>query len=227
MIKLSVTCSKKDRNGTFASVGVSDFEVEQSVVDDAPALQAAVRYLQAAATQAVDAYLKSQAVASHDPSGARSAERAYAAAEQKAYAQAEGLPLPPAAPTQPRPATPSAPSPPPVASAPPASTPPPVAPAANGKTYYGSARAKDGPPTSAKQLGGWAKKTNALPWFEDFGRKQDPPLPRLLSEWSDDWAVFAYQQYLAACIPPVANGAYGTHYAPGELAELRRSQPQD
>ena len=62
--KLSVTCCKKDpRTGTISSVCISDFEVEQSVVDDAPALQAAVRYLQAAANAGVDAYLASQGVA--------------------------------------------------------------------------------------------------------------------------------------------------------------------
>jgi hypothetical protein len=63
-------------------------------------------------------------------------------------------------------------------------------------------------------------------WFQDFASKQNPPLSKILSTWSDDWALFAYQQYLAASSEP-APVANGTHYAPGELGELRRRQRQD
>ena len=41
-----------------------------------------------------------------------------------------------------------------------------------------------------------------IKWFSDLGRKQTPPLSGLLSEWSDDWAVWAYQQYLVAATRP-------------------------
>ncbi|MFI5458977.1 MAG: hypothetical protein ACHRXM_26410 [Isosphaerales bacterium] len=89
------------------------------------------------------------------------------------------------------------------------STPPPVTPPPTGNQhYYGdrrpAGRGTDGPPTTGPQLGGWAKKLGAIPWFEDLGRKQVPALPKLLSEWPSEWAVWAYAQYQAACIPPVS-----------------------
>jgi hypothetical protein len=57
---------------------------------------------------------------------------------------------------------------------------------------------KDGPPTTARELAGWAKRHGLIKWFSELGRKQDPPLPGLLSEWSNEWAIWAYQAWLAS-----------------------------
>jgi hypothetical protein len=57
---------------------------------------------------------------------------------------------------------------------------------------------KDGPPTTARELAGWAKRRGLIKWFTELGRKQDPPLPGLLFEWSNEWAVWAYQAWLAS-----------------------------
>jgi hypothetical protein len=59
-------------------------------------------------------------------------------------------------------------------------------------------------------------------WFQAFASKQNPPLSKILSTWSDEWAVFAYQQYRASLQP-----SPGTHYSPGELETKRRSRRQD
>jgi hypothetical protein len=57
---------------------------------------------------------------------------------------------------------------------------------------------KDGPPTTARELAGWAKRHGLIKWFSELGRKQDPPFPGLLSEWSNEWAIWAYQTWLAS-----------------------------
>lgn len=95
----------------------------------------------------------------------------------------------------------------PPASIPPStpSTPPPVGQPPPGKrTFYGN----DGAPKSGKGLFGWAKDRGAVAWFEDLGRRQVPPLPKMLAEWSADWVTYAVAEYGKACIPPVpsANG---------------------
>jgi hypothetical protein len=98
---------------------------------------------------------------------------------------------------------------PPPATPPPSTPAPVVAPPANGRpTFYGGkGRGQDGPPTTGAQLGGFAKRTGCLPWFEAFAAEHK--LPKLCSQWSDDWAKYAHGQYLAACIPavPSTNGA--------------------
>jgi hypothetical protein len=65
---------------------------------------------------------------------------------------------------------------------------------------------KDGPPTTARELAGWAKRHGLIKWFSELGRKQDPPLPGLLSEWSNEWAIWAYQTWLASQPAVPANG---------------------
>ena len=71
-------------------------------------------------------------------------------------------------------------------------------------------RTKEGPPENARQLAGWAKKHGLIKWFSDLGRRQNPPLSGLLSEWSDEWAVWAYQTWLASqpapALPSNGNG---------------------
>jgi hypothetical protein len=91
---------------------------------------------------------------------------------------------------------------------PPPSMPPAVGPPANGTTFYGN---NDGPPKTGKQLGGWAKREGCLPWFERFAAAQKPsPLPKLCSQWTDQWAVYAHGQYMATLQPapavPSTNG---------------------
>ena len=88
---------------------------------------------------------------------------------------------------------------------------PPPAPNASGyaRRPGGNGRSQDGPPTTGKQLRQWASKNGTLPWFDDFARKQTPPLPNYYGDWSDEWAVFAHQTWLSTCIPPagpVPNG---------------------
>jgi hypothetical protein len=101
---------------------------------------------------------------------------------------------------------------PPVASqspAAPAASPSP--PASRNASGSGSGQSKEGPPTSARELGGWAKRHGVTKWFSEFGRAQKPPLPGMLIEWSDDWAVFAYQQWLTSqAAVPQSNGS-GKH----------------
>jgi hypothetical protein len=65
---------------------------------------------------------------------------------------------------------------------------------------------KEGPPTTARELAGWAKRHGLIKWFSELGRKQDPPLPGLLSEWSNEWAIWAYQTWLASQPAAPANG---------------------
>jgi hypothetical protein len=65
---------------------------------------------------------------------------------------------------------------------------------------------KDGPPTTARELAGWAKRHGLIKWFSELGRKQDPPLPGLLSEWSNEWAIWAYQAWLASQPAAPTNG---------------------
>ena len=65
---------------------------------------------------------------------------------------------------------------------------------------------KDGPPTTARELAGWAKRHGLIKWFSELGRKQDPPLPGLLSEWSNEWAIWAYQAWLASQTAVPTNG---------------------
>jgi hypothetical protein len=103
----------------------------------------------------------------------------------------------PAATAPPRPAASTPPAPP--------STPPVVAPP-NGKTYSG--RGQDGPPTTGAQLGGWAKRTGCLPWFASFGQTNN--LPKLCSQWSDEWAQYAFSAYGKACIPPAVPSSNGS-----------------
>jgi len=65
---------------------------------------------------------------------------------------------------------------------------------------------KDGPPTTARELAGWAKRHGLIKWFSELGRNQDPPLPGLLFEWSNEWAIWAYQTWLASQTAVPANG---------------------
>jgi hypothetical protein len=65
---------------------------------------------------------------------------------------------------------------------------------------------KDGPPTTARELAGWAKRHGLIKWFSELGRKQDPPLTGLISEWSNEWAIWAYQTWLASQPAAPTNG---------------------
>jgi hypothetical protein len=101
--------------------------------------------------------------------------------------------------------------PPPAPAAPPAPMPPAVPPPTNGTTYYGNSQ----PPKTGKQLGGWAKTNGCLAWFRSFGAAQKPsPLPELCSAWSNEWAVYAYTQYMAAQQTPNAPPPVTTNGAP-------------
>jgi hypothetical protein len=87
-----------------------------------------------------------------------------------------------AAPSPPRPAA--------VAPAPPVV---PLVPPTNGRTYYGNG--SSAAPKTGKQLYAFAKDNGCVPWFNALGKKQAVPLPKLLSEWTDEWAVWAHEQY--------------------------------
>ncbi len=99
--------------------------------------------------------------------------------------------------------------------------PAPVSPSPNSgasRRYYDnrreSARSNDGPPTSGKTLFGWAKDHDCVAWFTALSKAQKPPLPRLLSDVSDEWAVWLFAQYEAACAatpPPPSTNGNGRH----------------
>jgi len=162
-------------------------ELGPELLDQPAVLAAAIKTAYARCVDAVNIQLGSQAAAAVP-----------AVNPAQAQAQAQPPPAKPALPAQP--------------AIPPPSTPPAVVnPPANGRTFYGKAngRSQDGPPTTGSQLGGVAKKLGALPWFQQLGASQNPPLPKYVGDWPDEWAVWAYAQYQAACIPPavpVANG---------------------
>ena len=142
-IKLSVCVSRKSTDGTFASCGLSEIEIDPSLLGDAEGLAAEIRGAYRVVTAAVDRQL----------------------GEPRAAA------LPPA-PAVGNVATPPAPA--------------PAPPIANGTD--------DRPPTSARSLGGWAKRRGVVKWFSDLGKANKRS--GLISEWDDQFAVWAYQQWL-------------------------------
>jgi hypothetical protein len=182
VIKVSVYYSRKE-GPEFASCSIGEVELDAALLDQPAVLAAAIRRAYDRCREAVDVQLIGTA-----------------AAVNPAPAPA---PVPPAIPAQP-------PRPAPIAAPP--STPPVVGPPNPAtKRYYDDRkqRNQDGPPTTGSQLGGVAKKLSALPWFQALGAAQTPPLPKYVGDWSDEWAVWAWAQYQAACIPPavpVTNG---------------------
>lgn len=74
----------------------------------------------------------------------------------------------------------------------------PPAAASNGRTV------KEGPPSSAKELGGWSKKHGLTQWFSALGRQHKRS--GLIYEWDDTFAVWAYEQWLAQQAAPATNG---------------------
>jgi hypothetical protein len=187
-IKISVSYNRRE-NSEFASCSINDVELEASVLDRPDVFAAAVKTAYARCVEAVDRQLIGHAAQPPAPP----------AAVNPAVARASQPPPPPATlPLDPRHAT--APAPPPPAPLPPAVAPP----LPGSSTYYGN----NGIPKNGKQLGGWAKTNGCLPWFEAFGAAQKPsPLPKLCSQWNDQWAVYAYGQYMAAQPAPATNGA--------------------
>jgi hypothetical protein len=182
MSKISVTVCRKDGRPNYGSEGAS-CSIERDVDDELlerPALTAEfIRGMYAIAEASV-----AEKIASSTPRP-KIQPMTQAEADAPDPVQARVNQPPPAA-------TP--------APAPSASTPPP-----GRKTYYGN---NDAPPKSGKGLYAWAKDRSAVPWFEDLGRKQAPPLSKLLNDWSPEWVSWAHGQYLSACIPavPSANG---------------------
>jgi hypothetical protein len=79
-------------------------------------------------------------------------------------------------------------------------------------------------------LYGWAKDRDAVRWFQAFASKQNPPLSKILSTWSDEWAVFAHKQYLAewqpapAAQPETHHEAYVRRASERREAERRESE---
>jgi hypothetical protein len=71
------------------------------------------------------------------------------------------------------------------------STPPPPAHNGNGNGQSGD----DRPPTSARSLGGWAKRRGLTKWFSDLGRANHRD--GLINGWDDTFAVWAYNQWLS------------------------------
>jgi hypothetical protein len=66
-----------------------------------------------------------------------------------------------------------------------------------------------GPPTTGKQLGGFAKTRGVTRWFIALGARQDPPLPSMISEWPDAWAVWAWDTWQATQPKPTAANGVG------------------
>ena len=97
--------------------------------------------------------------------------------------------------------------------------PAPATPPPNGhsaRNYYANrrdaGRSNEGPPTTGKALYGWARDNDCVAWFTKFGKAQVPPLPHLVSDFPDDWAAYAYENYLAAvAAAPAAPSTNGRH----------------
>ena len=188
-MKLTIGVNRKDGRPNFSSEGATcslELELDQALLDSPGLLHERIRATFATCEAAVLEQLDSA------PDGDEGCH---------------GDPLPPAIAarmTPPPAARPALPAP---------STPPPVVPANNGsaKRYYDdrrSARSSDGPPATGKVLYGWARDNNCLAWFTKFGKLQNPPLPHLVSDFPDDWAVYAYDQYQAACSAAPTNGTH-------------------
>jgi len=173
VIKVSVCYSRKE-GPEFASCSIGEVELDAALLEQPAVLTAAIRRAYERCRDAVDTQLIGQAAAD-----APEVNPAVARANQPSPAS---LPAPP-------------------------STPPPAAspPSPGAKRYYDDRRQRnqDTDPATGPQLGGVAKRLGAMAWFQDLGSKQNPPLPKFIGDWPDEWAVWAYAQYKAACIPPV------------------------
>jgi hypothetical protein len=183
MIKVSLCYSNKS-GSEFASCSINDVDLPDAMLDAPSDLAEAIKIVYQRCVDAVNARLGVSAAAPAAPAPSPPAATPPAAPST--------LPLDPRH----------------VGAVPPAppSTPPPVAPpSGDRKTYYGDrkGRGQDGLPTTGPQLGGWAKKRDALPWFEAFAAANN--LPKLCSQWSDEWAQYAFAEYGKACLPPVSS----------------------
>jgi hypothetical protein len=77
----------------------------------------------------------------------------------------------------------------------------------------GRGGANSGPPRNARQLAGWAKSHQCVRWFEDFGQGQG--WGKWLSDWADDDALWAYDEYLKKDGPAGARTSGERQYSNG------------
>jgi hypothetical protein len=179
MLTVSV-CYSNRAGQEFASCTLGGVELGIELLDQPAVLAAAIRRAYDRCHEAVDAQL---AAAATVPAAATTASAP--AAELPLDRRHLGSPPHAASPT----------------TLPPAVTSQPGARPHYGAGGQGKGRGQDGPPSTGPQLGGWAKKRDALPWFEAFGLANN--LPKLCSQWSDEWAQYAFAEYGKACVPPV------------------------
>lgn len=167
MIKFSVCYSNK-AGMEFASCGLSDIELDHSMLDNPTALRDKIATIYELCEQMVNAQLGTAAAPP-------------APAINPAIARINQAPPAPA----------SSPSTPPVVNAP---------------------ATADRPPTSARSLGGWAKKHGHTKWFSDLGRANHRQ--GLIYEWDDAFAIWAYEQWLATQSAPAVPSTNGNGYHP-------------